>query len=148
MLVYVAQEAAGGHCIALRTDGQTLKEQKMSWAIIRHRVQITRMPRKGETITVETWPLPTTRSAFPRSTVAYDEKGQEVFRTIGLWVLMDTRSRKMILPAKSGVLVPGTIRGGELSVPGSLVPHGGEGLAERTVGYTDLDITGHMNHTR
>lgn len=148
VLLYLAQEAAGGHCIALHTDWQTLKEQNMFWAIIRHRVQITRIPMKGETITVETWPLPTTRSAFPRSTVAYDEKGQEVFRTIGLWVLMDTRSRKMILPAKSGILVPGTVRGGELAVPGSLVPYGGEGRAERTVGYTDLDINGHMNNTR
>lgn len=148
VLLYLAQEAAAGHCIQLHTDWDTLAKQHLFWAITRHRVQITRLPTKGETITVETWPLPTTRVAYPRSTVAYDENGQELFRTIGLWVLMDTQSRSMILPAKSGVLVPGTLRGTELAVPGSLVPHGGSNHLHRTVGYTELDINGHMNNTR
>ena len=76
----------------------------------------------------------------------YFEKYDAELKNEIQWIVPS--SRKMILPAKSGVMVPGTIRGGELAVPGSLVPHGGEGRAERTVGYTDLDINGHMNNTR
>lgn len=145
VLLYFAQEVAGQHCRALAVD---LKGSDLFWAVIRHRVQITRLPVRGETITVETWPMPTTRVAYPRSVVAYDENGNEVFRSISLWVLMDTRTRAMILPGKSGIAVPGTVRGTELAVPNSLVPKLHSNCSVRTVGYTELDGNGHMNNTR
>ena len=50
----------------------------------RHRVEITRLPTIGETIRVETWPMPPTKVAFPRSIIAYDEAGKEIFRSISL----------------------------------------------------------------
>ena len=55
-ILYFAQEAAGGHCDILRLDWDTMAKRHLFWAVIRHRVQITRLPRLGETITVETWP--------------------------------------------------------------------------------------------
>lgn len=148
VLLYFAQEVAGHHCLELAADWDTLAKRHMFWAVIRHRVQITRLPMSGETITVETWPMPTTRVAYPRSTVAYDADGNELFRSISLWVLMDTDTRAMILPGKSGVEVCGTLRGSELAVPNSLVPKIHQAAAQRTVGYTELDRNGHMNNTR
>lgn len=148
VLLYFAQETAGAHCTELSLDWETLATRNLFWAVIRHRVQITRLPAAGETITVETWPMPTTRVAYPRSTVAYDQNGQEVFRCISLWVLMDTASRAMILPGKSGVEVSGTLRGTELAVPGSILPAKLPNCACRQVGYTELDRNGHMNNTR
>jgi len=147
-ILYFVQEAAGQHCNLLKVDWDTLAQQNLFWAVTRHRVQITRLPTRGETITVETWPMPTTKVAFPRSVVAYDEKGQEVFRAISIWVLMDTKSRAMILPGKSGVLVDGTLRGNELSVPRAIVPAMLQNTDCRTVRYTQLDRNGHMNNTR
>ena len=61
--------------------------------------------------------MPTTRTAYPRSTIAYDADGKECFRAISLWVLMDTQNRSMVLPGKSGVDVAGLLRGCELAVP-------------------------------
>ena len=148
VLLYFAQEAAGMHCLELGTDGDTLSKKNLFWAVIRQRVQITRLPEAGDIITVETWPMPTTRVAYPRSTVAYDEKGNEVFRAIALWVLMDAGSRAMILPGKGGIEVAGTVRGTELSIPGSLVLQRLENSTSRRVGYTELDRNGHMNNTR
>lgn len=147
-ILYFVQEVAGQHCNLLKVDWDTLSRQHLFWAVTRHRVQITRLPTRGETITVETWPMPTTKVAYPRSVVAYDEKGEEVFRAISIWVLMDTRSRAMILPGKSGVLVDGTLRGNELSVPRAIVPAVLQKTATRTVRYTQLDQNGHMNNTR
>ena len=144
-LLYFAQEVAGQHCTALSVD---LSGTDLFWVVIRHRVQVTRLPVRGETITVETWPMPTTRVAYPRSVVAYDERGNEVFRSISLWVLMDRRTRAMILPGKSGIAVPGTVRGTELAVPNSLVPRVHCNHSSRTVGFTQLDGNGHMNNTR
>ena len=147
-ILYFVQEAAGQHCNLLKVDWNTLSKQNLFWAVTRHRVQITRLPTRGETITVETWPMPTTKVAFPRSVVAYDEKGKEVFRAISIWVLMDSRSRAMILPGKSGVLVEGALRGNELSIPRAILPAVLKNQDCRTVRYTQLDRNGHMNNTR
>ena len=148
VLLYFAQEAAGEHCNLLDADWDTMAKKHLFWAVIRQRMQITRLPTLGQTITVETWPMPTTRSAFPRSTVAYDPEGNELFRAVSLWVLMDTQSRSMVLPAKSGLDLPGTLRGNELASPASIAPALLENSATFHVGYTLLDRNGHMNNTR
>lgn len=147
-ILYFAQEMGGQHCVQLALDYETLAKKRLFWAVVRHRVQVTRLPARGETIRVETWPLPATRTAYPRSVIAYDEAGNECFRAITLWVLMDMDSRNMILPGKSGISVEGTLRGNELTVPGGLICKNLENEADRTVAYSDLDRNGHMNNTR
>lgn len=142
------QEASGDHSDLLGTDRNALARKGLFWAVIRHRVQITRLPQAGQTITLETWPLPTTRTAYPRSTVAYDDQGRELFRGISLWVLMDSRSRAMVLPGKSGVEVEGLLRGNELTAPGALSPKLLKHCTQRTVHFSDLDWNGHMNNCR
>ena len=92
--------------------------------------------------------MPTTRVAFPRSVVAYDANGNECFRSITLWVLMDLDSRSMILPGKSGISVDGQLRGNELDSPLGLVPKDHAIARSRNVCFTDLDRPGHMNNTR
>ena len=148
MILFLAQEVAGRHCDLLSVDYDTLAARQMFWAISRHRVQITRLPVRGETLRIETWPMPTTRVAFPRSVVAYDAEGNECFRSISLWVLMDLQKRSMILPGKSGIDVVGTLRGTELDSPGGLAAKPLQNCRSRTVCFTDLDRNGHMNNTK
>ena len=142
------QEVAGEHSARLGADRTHLMEKGLFWAVIRHRVQITRLPHSRETIRIETWPMPTTRTAYPRSTIAYDETGNECFRCISLWVLMDEKSRAMVLPGKSGVEVNELLRGCELATPGSMIPREMAECTTRQVRYTDLDVNGHMNNCR
>lgn len=147
-ILFYAQDAAGKHCGLLRVDHNTLSGRNLFWAVSRHRVQITRLPVSGEKVTVETWPMPATRVAYPRSTVAYDSEGRELFRSISLWVLMDLNTRAMILPGKSGVEVTGLLRGSELAAPGSLAPRVLANSRSRKVSFMDLDRNGHMNNCR
>ncbi len=147
-ILWLVQEMAGRHCIRLGLDWQTLANRGMFWAIIRHRVRINRMPKKHEAIRVETWPMPTSRVAYPRNVVAYDKDGKELWRSTSLWVLMDMENRSMILPGKSGVEVCGTLQGDELPIPASLPPAALSTCEGRTVRFTDLDINGHMNNCR
>ena len=147
-ILMLIQEVAGKHCVALSVDYETLARRGMFWAVTRHRVQVSRMPRLGETIRVETWPMPTTRVAYPRSVVAYDAAGNECFRAISLWVLMNLDTRSMILPGKSGISVVGSLRGLELPSPGSLALMDHTQTRQRQVCFTDLDRNGHMNNTR
>ena len=147
-LLYYAQEVAGKHFDRIAMTYEQLAEKGMFWAIIRQRVSITRLPVSGETIRVETWPMPNTRVAFPRCVVAYDGKGRELFQVLSLWVLMDVQTRSMILPGKSGLALPGTVRGNELLPPASLPAKNLKHHRSRTVCFTDLDRNGHMNNTR
>ena len=147
-LLYFSQEVAGKHFDRIAMTYEQLAEKGMFWAIIRQKIRITRLPHSGETIRMETWPMPNTRVAFPRSAVAYDEEGRELFRVLSLWVLMDVESRAMILPGKSGIALPGTLRGDELPAPASLPAKQLLNHRSRTVCFTDLDRNGHMNNTK
>lgn len=147
-ILYFVQEVAGQNCKELAVDWDTMAAKRMFWAIIRHKVQITRLPNKGETITVETWPMPATRAYYPRSVVGYDGEGRELFCSISIWVLMDMDTRAMILPGKSGVDVPGLLLGSELAAPKSLAPVFLTAQTQRRVRFCDLDVNGHMNNCR
>ena len=92
--------------------------------------------------------MPTARTYYPRATVGYDAEGKELFKVLGLWVIMDLNSRAMILPKKSGVNVEGIVRGNELSIPGGLTPKDLDAQECRRVRFGDLDQNGHMNNTR
>lgn len=147
-LLWFAQEAAGQHSALLGADYDSLAQKGLFWAVTRHGVSIRRMPRTGETLQLETWPMPATRVAYPRMVVARDAVGAIVFEVLSLWVLMDGATRGMVLPGKSGVSVPGILKGTEPEQPRSLPPVQGTQSCSRTVTYSCLDRNGHMNNTR
>ena len=147
-LLRFSQDAATSHCALLGVDWDTMAAKGYFWAVIRQRMEITRLPKSGETITVKTWPMPTSRVAYPRATAGFDAAGNELFKVISLWVIMDTQTRAMIRPDKSGVDVLGTTFGTELPAPGGLNFKELAETTQRTVGFTELDINGHMNNTR
>ena len=142
------QEVAGDHCTELAATRADLLKKDLFWAVIRHRVVITRLPGAGEDITLTTWPMPTTRTAYPRAVLAVDAQGRELFRSVSLWVLMDMTSRTMVLPGKSGVAVDGELLGGEIDPPGAMAVKDHPCTQRRVVRFTDLDWNGHMNNCR
>ena len=147
-LLRFAQDAAGEHCLILGTDWDSMAKKNYFWAVIRQRMEITRLPKEGETVTVKTWPMPTTRVAYPRATEGFDAEGNSLFKVISLWVIMDMDSRAMALPGKSGVDVAGTSFGSELKAPAGLPAFEGSEAMLRRVSFSDLDVNGHMNNTR
>lgn len=147
-LLALCQEVAGSHFAILNENRESPEEKGLFWAVIRTQVQINRLPGPGETVELRTWPMPTTRVAYPRAAEALDEGGNVLFRTLSLWVLMDVNSRAMVLPGKSGVGVDGRVQGDEIAPPASLVPRDLESKTLRQVRYTELDVNSHMNNTR
>ena len=148
VFLFFAQEAAEDHCHELGTDWNAMAEKGLFWAVIRQKIEILRQPKVGERIRVDTWPMPTTRVAYPRATAGYDAEGNEMFRVISLWVIMDVSTRAMVLPGRSGVTVEGTLRGCELPAPPSLAPKELDREEDRRVVFSELDKNGHMNNTR
>ena len=148
MMLRFAQEVAGDHSAALSMSYEELAARGLFWAVVRTRLQVSRTPMLGQTLALETWPMPTTRTAFPRSVVAYDQEGREAFRAVSLWVLMDLEQRTMVLPSKTDIVVDGLLRGGELALPRAVAPHALDQEDRRRVCFTDLDRNGHMNNAR
>ena len=148
VLLYLAQEAATGHCDILRLDWDTMAEKGLFWAVIRSHVKIRRLPVLGERVYIQTWPMPTTRTAFPRAVEILDSTGGVLVQIVSLWVLMDMMTRTMVLPGKSNVDVPGFLTGFEIASPNSLVPAGHNQRASRRVVFSELDRNGHLNNTR
>ncbi|MBQ7817619.1 MAG: hypothetical protein IJ388_02320 [Oscillospiraceae bacterium] len=62
-ILAIMQEAAGEHSALLGSDKDALKEKGLFWALIRYHIEIRRLPRARETMTVETLPRPTTSTA-------------------------------------------------------------------------------------
>lgn len=147
-LLRYMQQVSGGHSDRLGFSWDALRENGLFWAVSRHRVVIHRLPKAGETVRLQTWPMPATRAAYPRAVQAVDSKGELLFQAVSLWVLMNTHTRTMVLPGKSGVEVPGTVRGTEIKAPGSLPPVTGNQSVLWQVGQEDLDINGHVNNAR
>lgn len=148
MLLFFVQDAATSHCVGLGMDWDSMAAKGMFWAVTRTKVEILRLPMHGETVTVETWPMATTRVAYPRATAIYDANGELLARTVSLWVLMDLEKRTMILPGKSNLEFTGADLGTELKPPAGLPSINGEAVSARTVRYSDLDINGHLNNCR
>ena len=71
-LLQYAQQISGAHSDRLGFDWDTLASKDLFWAVLRHRVVITRLPQVGQTICLETWPMPATRAAYPRMVRAKD----------------------------------------------------------------------------
>lgn len=147
-ILFFAQDAATSQCDIIGMDWESMAAKGLFWVVSRSYVQIRRLPQKGDTVTVETWPMTNTRVAYPRAMTMYDENGEVLLQIVSLWVLMDIRKRTMVLPGRSGLDFTGQDRGGELAIPGGLVPCEGESSRFRTVAYTDLDINGHLNNAR
>ena len=146
-ILYFAQEAAGKHAAALGAGWDELQHKNLFWAVIRTRVEVENRVCSEE-ITLKTWPMPTSRTAYPRCVMGYSKDGQLLFKLASLWVLMDVNTRAMVLPGKSGVEVLGTVEGGEPQQPKGLPFAEQAHSCHKTVEQCHLDKNGHMNNTR
>ena len=144
------QEAAGAHSMLLGCGRDELLKNHTVWVLSRSEVRMDRYPEIGETVTVTTFPMPTRICFFPRYYVFTDKRGEQIGKAGTLWLLLDTRTRKMLPPGEVGRLIPDNR---DLTVPMNLPAtvgqlQGEEFVTEYTPVYTDIDVNGHVNNTR
>ncbi len=149
-LLEMMQETAGTHAELLGVGRTALSCQNMAWVVTRIEVQLNRTPRIGETLSVETYPLPVRRWFYPRYFVFRDAEEKEIGCAASLWVLMNLQTRRVarseqvdrLLPDNSDLPAP-------LGLPAPVQEVGGT-LTEREFlpVYTDLDTNGHVNNCR
>ena len=144
------QEASGAHCALLGCGRDDLLRRGIVWILARSEVQMTRYPRLGETVTVQTFHKPVRLRFFPRYYIFKDAAGEVIGKAGTLWLLMDLATRQTIPAGDIAALLPDN---SELAAPMALPATVGQLQGEETVTrydpvYTDLDVNGHVNNTR
>jgi len=145
------QDAAGHAAESLGGGIDFLKEKySVTWVIVRIRVNIDRIPGWDEKVTVETWHHEPGRFEFERDYIVRDEEGNIIIRAVSSWVLMDIETRHI---QKSDIVsFPPSSFDGERAVDcrlGKLKPFGQlKKVYNKTVGYSDVDVNGHLNNAR
>lgn len=117
------------------------------WVIAKQHIEINRMPKYDETITVSTWPSKTMHILFPRSYEVRDSKGNVIIKASSIWALIDINTRKMVNPTDYGIEVKDMSEGRKFDMPFSnKIPFElpNEGMIEAK--YSFCDLNGHINN--
>lgn len=146
------QEAAINHSDSLGYSVEYLTEIHSGWAVVNWHLEVARMPRLGETITIQTWCEKCRRMQAIRCFYVLDEKNEIIIRGSSRWIFMDLEKRKpsnipeeMVLNYHSGQ---------EPAIPGEkfFMPKEGEGnvIANHSLVITrrDTDTNGHANNVK
>ena len=144
------QEVAGAHSHILGCGRETLVEQGIVWVLTRCEVRMDREAHLGETVSIETFPMPLRRWFFPRYFVFRDAAGAALGAASTLWVLFNLEKRCMVAPGEVAKAIPdNSDLTPPLGVPGPVPRLTGETVrSARTPVYSELDVNGHVNNAR
>jgi len=144
------QEAAGNHAESLGAGYDTLMARELFWALSRIRVEIERMPKWGETIRIETWPVGLERLFFRRDFLMYDEQDNVIVRGASGWLLVNAKSMRPQRLSALGVELPDN--GGRTALdaplPDRISLETPEPAFRKVIRYDEIDMNMHVNNTR
>lgn len=147
-LFELLQEASIAHTEMLGMGREMTLDRGFLWVVLQQRIDITRMPEYGETVTIETWPGATMHVLFPRYYQVKDEEDKVLMNGSAVWALVDEHTRRMIFPDRNGIMIEGKTTGRETDLPLPLKRTETDRRYSYTVQFCDCDLNGHMNNTR
>ncbi len=131
------------------SDSISLSKRGIDWVITRMDVEIKRLPRCNEKITVCTYPGKDLAMLYPRYFYILDENNNVIIRASSIWALIDAKTRKVIVDKDTIKKLPPETSEFELPLPGKIAASEEKNLIEtRTIHYSDLDFNCHMNNVR
>ena len=148
-VVLLSLQVSGMQSIELGVGDKTiLEDYNLVWIIAGYDIEVIRLPRFGEEITIETEALSYNRLFCYRRFTIYDEAGKELIHMMTTFVLMDRDSRKVhavepeIVAPYQSEFSKKLLRGPKyqsLENPISMDYH---------VRFYDLDMNGHVNNSK
>lgn len=130
-------------------DSISLAKKNIDWVITRMDVEISRLPKCNETITVCSYPGKDLAMLYPRFFYILDEKKEVIIRASSVWALINAKERKVIVDRDVIEKLPAETSPYELPLPGKILASEDKLLVEqRKIHYSDLDFNCHMNNVR
>ena len=128
-------------------DSFSLSKRGIDWVITRMDVEIKRLPRCDEKITVCTYPGKDMTMLYPRYFFIKDESGEIIIKSASIWALINAEERKVIVDRDVISKLPGESYDDQLPLPQKIIASEDKTLVEeRTIHYSDLDFNCHMNN--
>lgn len=131
----------------IECDSISLAKRGIDWVITRMDVEIKRLPRCNEKITVCTYPGKDMAMLYPRFFYILDENKNLLVRCSSIWTLIDAKTRRVIVDKDTIKKLPPETSEYELPLPSKIVQEGIRNKVEtRKIHYSDLDFNCHMNN--
>lgn len=131
----------------IECDSISLAKRGIDWVITRMDVEIMRLPRCNEKITVCTYPGKDMAMLYPRFFYILDENKNLLVRCSSIWALIDAKTRRVIVDKDTIKKLPPETSEYELPLPSKIVQEGIRNKVEtRKIHYSDLDFNCHMNN--
>ena len=115
------------------------------WVFSKLQININRLPRYEETVNLSTYPNEMMHFIYPRTFEIKDLDNNMLVKATSMWCLIDTNTRKIVLPSETGVGVKSDIKADPMT---KIVAKDNKLIESRIVKYTDLDLNKHLNNTR
>jgi acyl-ACP thioesterase len=148
VLAQLCQDIASDHADSLGFGCERLKECDQIWALVLFQLEITRQPRYGMKLELETWPSNVSRLRASREFRMADSAGNTFVLGSSDWMVLDAQSRKpQNLAALRMIphLRPQRLLGDKL--PRHKAEGCGHELARFRIPVSALDANGHVNNT-
>lgn len=133
----------------LGVDSISLSKHNIDWVITRMDVEINRLPKCNEMITVCTYPGKDLAMLYPRFFYIMDENKNVIIRASSIWALINAKDRKVVVDRDVIEKLPPETSPYELPLPGKILAKQDKVLIEkRKIHFSDLDFNCHMNNVR
>lgn len=143
------QEIAYQHAKKLKWGFHDLKNENHSWVLARFHLKMHHLPGWDDIINIETWPRGVDRLFALRDYRITDNKGSVIGDGTTSWLIVDINTHRPTRVTKDFVdmvtnqdsVFPA--RSEKLEISGTL-----NKAYKKTVGFSDLDIVGHVNNVK
>ena len=148
-VILLSLQVSGMQSIELGvSDKAILEDYNLVWIITDYDIEVVRLPRFAEEITIETEALSYNRLFCYRRFTIYDEAGQEIIRMLATFVLMDRDSRK-VHAVEPGIVAPYQSDFDKKLIRGPKYANLEEPISkDYHVRFYDLDMNGHVNNSK
>ena len=148
-VILLSLQVSGMQSIELGVSDKTiLEDYNLVWIITDYDIEVVRLPRFAEEITIETEALSYNRLFCYRRFTIYDEAGQDLIHMMATFVLMDRDSRK-VHAVEPDIVAPYQSDFDKKLIRGPKYANLEEPISkDYHVRFYDLDMNGHVNNSK
>ena len=148
-VILLSLQVSGMQSIELGvSDKAILEDYNLVWIITDYDIEVVRLPRFAEEITIETEALSYNRLFCYRRFTIYDEEGWELIHMMATFVLMDRDSRK-VHAVEPEIVAPYQSDFDKKLIRGPKYESLNEPISkDYHVRFYDLDMNGHVNNSK